>query len=113
MSRQASGLQAWFVQRMSALYLTVFLLYFFAQLLIHGSFSAHDWQAWFAQPLMSLATGLFFISLLLHAWIGVRDVIIDYIHPISVRVLLLSLVVLILSGCGIWILKILLSQGAG
>ena len=32
---------------------------------------------------MSLATAVFFVALLAHSWVGVRDVIMDYVHPVA------------------------------
>jgi succinate dehydrogenase / fumarate reductase membrane anchor subunit len=45
---------------------------------------------------------LFVVSVLMHAWIGVRDVLIDYIHPIAIRATALGLVALSLVAMGLW-----------
>jgi succinate dehydrogenase / fumarate reductase membrane anchor subunit len=50
--------------------------------------------------------------LLLHAWIGVRDILIDYAHPLWLRVTAYSLVIIFLLGCGAWAGRILL-QASG
>ncbi|MGV6827503.1 MAG: succinate dehydrogenase, hydrophobic membrane anchor protein [bacterium] len=112
MSRQASGLQAWFLQRLSAVYLLLFVVYFFTSLLVHGDFILYEWQEWFAHPVMTIATWLFFVALLLHAWIGIRDVVIDYIHPPAIRLLFLSLLMLLLTGCGVWMSFVLITASA-
>ena len=52
--------------------------------------------------------GLFAIALLLHAWVGIRDVILDYIHHFVLRIFFLTAVACVLIGCGIWLAKILL-----
>jgi succinate dehydrogenase hydrophobic membrane anchor protein len=49
------------------------------------------WRAWLVNSGVSIATGVFFAALLAHAWVGVRDVIIDYVHPEALRVCLLAL----------------------
>ncbi len=42
---------------------------------------------------------------------GVRDAIIDYVHPIAARVTVLSLLAFGLAACGLWALKaIVLAQ---
>jgi succinate dehydrogenase / fumarate reductase membrane anchor subunit len=61
-----------------------------------------------AHPLVSLATLLFFASLLLHAWVGIRDVIIDYVHPTAIRVSVLTVIGFGLVGCAAWALKIII-----
>ena len=44
-----------------------------------------DWKAWVGGPLVECRHAAFVVSVLMHAWIGVRDVLIDYIHPIAIR----------------------------
>lgn len=107
MSRQAHGLRAWLLQRFTALYLLLFLLY----LAVHfGRAPVTDfgaWRAWLADPLVNLATGLFVLSLLIHAWVGIRDVIMDYVAHTGLRVSLFAAVALMLAGCGLWVLRVL------
>jgi hypothetical protein len=51
--------------------------------LAHFAFDPPDsfrsWRGWIASPCVSLTTGAFFCALLAHAWVGVRDVIMDYL----------------------------------
>ena len=61
-----------------------------------------DWKAWVGGPLVSVAMLLFVVSVLMHAWIGVRDVLIDYIHPIAIRAALLGVIALALVAMGLW-----------
>jgi len=56
---------------------------------------------------MSIATGAFFAALLAHAWVGVRDVLIDYVHAMAIRAALLGLVGLSLTAMGVWVVRIL------
>lgn len=108
MSRHASGLRAWFLQRATALYLMIFTLYALQHMIFHAPADYAAWQGWVVQPLVSLGLLLFFVSLLLHAWVGIRDVIIDYVHPIAIRVSLLTLIGFVLVGCGLWALQIII-----
>ncbi len=107
MSRQAHGLRAWLLQRFTAVYLLLFIVY----LLFHwGLDPVQDfaqWQSWLADPLVNLATGLFILSILIHAWVGVRDVIMDYVQHTALRVALFAGVALTLAGCGLWSLRVL------
>lgn len=108
MSRSASGLKAWFLQRATAIYLMLFTLYLLQQMIFNPAADYAAWRDWVAQPLVSLATLLFFASLLLHAWVGIRDVIIDYVHPTAIRVSVLTVIGFGLVGCAAWALKIII-----
>ena len=66
------------------------------------------WRAWVAGPLVSLGLLLFFASLLLHAWVGIRDVVIDYVHPTAIRVSLLTAIGFVLVGCAVWAMQIII-----
>jgi succinate dehydrogenase / fumarate reductase membrane anchor subunit len=51
---------------------------------------------------VSVALLLYVVSVMMHAWIGVRDVLIDYVHPIAIRATLLGVVALSLVAMGLW-----------
>lgn len=107
MSRRAHGLRAWLLQRFSAVYLLLFIVYLFIHFNRAPPVDFAHWQGWFAAPLVNLATGLFILSLLVHAWVGIRDVIMDYVTHTGLRVTLLATVALTLAGCGLWSLRVL------
>lgn len=102
MSRTASGLKAWAVQRLTAVYIALFALYLLAVLLFAAPADYQAWKAWIGGPVVSVALLLFVVSVLMHAWIGVRDVLIDYVHPIAARASLLGLIALALIAMGLW-----------
>ena len=107
MSRQAHGLRAWVLQRFTALYLVLFLAYLLQRFY---TFPVRDFvalQAWIADPLVNLTTGLFILSILIHAWVGVRDVVMDYVQHTGLRVALFAVIALTLAGCGLWSLRVL------
>ena len=56
---------------------------------------------------MKYATVLFVLSLLLHAWVGVRNIFMDYIKDTGVRLILYVLVILALVAYGVWAWQIL------
>jgi succinate dehydrogenase / fumarate reductase membrane anchor subunit len=107
MSRRASGLRAWFLQRVSAIYLLLFIVYLLQHMIIAPPQDFSAWQGWVGQPLVGLGLLLFFASLLLHAWVGFRDVLIDYVHPTTIRVTLLTLVGFAMIGSALWVLQII------
>jgi succinate dehydrogenase membrane anchor subunit len=109
MSRQASGLKAWIVQRVSALYLALFLSYLLLHFTLspprdHGALSA-----WVSSPPVTIALLLFIPVLLAHAWVGIRDVLLDYVHPLGARLALLSLCALLLLASGLWALTAIIA----
>jgi len=85
----------------------------FAALWAGEPISFEAWRAWVSHPVANIMLLLFFIALLMHAWIGVRDVIIDYIHSTFARYVLLIAFGLGLSILGLWTLRILLLAGTG
>jgi succinate dehydrogenase / fumarate reductase membrane anchor subunit len=111
-TRSPHGLRAWMLQRLSAVYLGIFLLYFCAAWLLGRPYSWQDWHSWMSHPLMRSASAGFILALLIHAWIGMRDIVLDYIHPLGVRLTVLTLIGLVLGGCGLWALHILLVAAA-
>jgi succinate dehydrogenase / fumarate reductase membrane anchor subunit len=111
--RVLEGLRPWLIQRVSALVIMAWLLY--AAWCYAGAteFSYPAWHAWAYAPLNSLFLGLFALALLFHAWVGMRDVILDYVHHLVLRLLILSLIQLMLILCGLWLLRILLLPSGG
>lgn len=108
MSRQLSGLKAWVVQRISAIYLAFFVLLLIYRLLVEPVANFEEWHAWVFHPLNSTLFLLFFLSLLFHAWVGVRDMLIDYLPSFPVRITSLVSFALVLTGLGVWILRIMM-----
>lgn len=102
MSRKASGLKAWAIQRLTAIYIGLFGLYLLATLLFAAPDGYAAWKAWMGGPVISVATLLLVACVLMHAWIGVRDVLIDYVHPIAIRASLLGVIGLSLIAMGLW-----------
>lgn len=102
MSRKASGLKAWAIQRLTAVYIGLFSIYLLMVLLFSAPADDVAWRAWIGGPVVGIAMLLYVVSVLMHAWIGVRDVLIDYVHPIAIRAALLGAVALTLVALGLW-----------
>ncbi len=102
MSRKASGLKAWAIQRLTAIYIGMFSLYLVLVLLLAAPGDYTTWRTWLGGPVVSVALLLYVVSVMMHAWIGVRDVLIDYVHPIAIRATLLGVVALSLVAMGLW-----------
>lgn len=104
------GLGEWLIQRLSALYLAGFLLW----LALYLGFSPFPdyaaWKAWFAGGAVRLAFALFFLSVLVHAWVGMRSVFLDYLQLLWLRFAAQLLTALGLLALAFWAAQILLLQ---
>lgn len=101
------GMHAWLLQRMTA----VFMLAYFVASIVYFIFFSPDhygqWREVMTTMPVVIATVLFFVALSLHAWVGLRDVAIDYIHRFSLRILLLGLIFILLFGQTLWVILVL------
>ena len=102
------GLRPWLIQRVSAVYIALFVIYAMVTLAGAGDVGYLQWRDWLFHPANTIAVGLFVIALLLHAWVGMRDIILDYLHNTLVRMLAFTLVIVVLISSGLWAAKVLL-----
>ena len=72
-----------------------------------GAFTYAAWKTLFAHEWMRFASFLFAASVLIHAWIGVRNIWMDYVKHAGLRLALQIATVLWLVGCGGWAMQIL------
>ena len=100
------GLKGWLAQRVTALVMIVYTVIFLVAL-GRGTVSYASWKALFAQEWMRFATLLFVASVLIHAWVGVRNVWMDYIKHTGLRLALQIVTILWLVGCAGWAMQIL------
>lgn len=103
------GLKDWLAQRVTALTMAVYAVVFAGILLICPPQHYGDWRALFENQLMRVATFVFFVSLFWHAWIGVRDILMDYVKSTAARLGLQAMVILLLVGYAGWAIQILWS----
>jgi succinate dehydrogenase membrane anchor subunit len=108
-----SGTGTWLVQRATAVVLAVALpgliLCFLAALPLDFT----RWQALFALRWTRVLVMLTGGALALHAWVGMRDIFMDYVHPTRVRLALYLAVILTLAGSVVWLAAILLDATSG
>jgi succinate dehydrogenase / fumarate reductase membrane anchor subunit len=103
-----TGMLSWLLQRASALYMTGFVIYVIAYLSL---FPIHDhaaWKSWFATGPVRLAWMIFILGILIHAWIGMRSIYLDYLPVIWLRLSVSFVTVLGLLALGLWAAQILL-----
>ncbi len=108
MKRTITGLRAWLMQRISAVYMLFFILFLLVHFLLDPPRSYPAWHGWMRSPGVSVATVVFFAALSLHTWVGVRDVLMDYVHPPALRVCALALLGFGLIAIAAWVARLLL-----
>jgi len=101
------GLRDWLAQRITAAYMALFTLYFAVRVVMLPEFSQQHWHALFSGGFMAFATFLFALSLFYHAWVGMRDIIMDYVNSAALRLTLHSIVFFALLGQAGWAAQIL------
>lgn len=102
------GFGDWLVQRVTAGVMLVFTLILILHvLLIPGEVNSQSWAAVFSGWWMKGLTFAACLSLAYHAWVGVRDIWMDYVKPLGLRLGLHVLTVVWLLACLAWMLQIL------
>src|SRR5260370_23682380 len=75
-----NGLQEWRLQRWTAIALIPLGLYFLASMLRLATSDQITAAAWLASPAPALLVILFVLAGLAHALVGLRSVLVDYVH---------------------------------
>ncbi len=104
------GTGSFLLQRFTAVIMAVYTLGLVIGLLGGAPASYSEWKALFGGPFMRLATMVFFAALLYHAWIGMRDIFMDYVKPMGLRLGLQFAVVVALLFYLAWAASILWSR---
>ncbi len=101
------GSRDFLVQRASAALMALFTLVLVVQLLLPGELGYDRWAGIFAAQPMKLLSFAVVIALAWHAWVGIRDIWMDYIHPVGIRLVLEVLSIVWLVGCAGWAVQVL------
>ena len=101
------GMGSWLAQRVTAVMMALYTLIIGFALIEEGPFDYPEWQGLCANGWMRVATLLFAASLAWHAWVGMRDIWMDYVKPDGLRLALQVLTVLLLAGYLGWTVQVL------
>jgi len=101
------GLRDWLAQRITAALMAVYTVIVVAVVLKNSPLTYAVWKDLFSQGWMRVATLLFAASLAWHAWVGVRDILMDYVKPDGVRLTLQVFTLLLLAAYLGWAVQIL------
>lgn len=101
------GMRDWLSQRVTATLMALFTVLLLVQLLLPGPLNYERWAGIFAAQWMKVLTFVVIVSLLWHAWVGVRDILMDYIKPVGARLVLQVATLVWLVGCAGWAVQVL------
>ena len=101
------GLRDWLSQRITAALMALFTLAVVVQVLLPGEMGYEKWAGIFSQQWMKVLTFVVIVSLLWHVWVGMRDVWMDYVQPVAIRLVLQVITIVWLVGCAGWAIQVL------
>lgn len=91
-----NGVHDWLLLRASAIVITLYIIYILGFVVIVPDITYEIWRGFFASHITKVFTLLTLLSILAHAWIGLWQVLTDYIKPLAVRLVLQLAVVITL-----------------
>ncbi|MFY7940463.1 MAG: succinate dehydrogenase, hydrophobic membrane anchor protein [Burkholderiaceae bacterium] len=101
------GLRDWLSQRITATLMALFTVVVIVQILLPGEMGYDKWAGIFASQWMKVLTFVVIIALLMHVWVGMRDVWMDYVKPLAIRLALEVFTIVWLVGCAGWAIQVL------
>ncbi|BDT72921.1 succinate dehydrogenase hydrophobic membrane anchor subunit [Comamonadaceae bacterium OS-4] len=102
------GLRDWLAQRVTAVLMALFTVVLLAQVLLSkGPIGYDKWAGIFSTQWMKFLTFAVIIAMLYHVWVGVRDIWMDYVKPVSIRLSLQVFSIVWLVGCAGWAIQVL------
>ena len=93
------GMRDWLMQRISAVVMIVFTLVVLVSFLFSKSTGYAWWAGLMSHPLMQAMAMVTFIALAWHAWVGMRDIWMDYVKHAGLRLALHVLTIVWMLGC--------------
>ncbi len=102
------GLRDWLAQRVTGALMALFTVVVLVQVLFtSGPIGYEQWAGIFAAQWMKVLTFSVIIALLYHVWVGMRDIWMDYVKPVGVRLVLHVFTLVWLVGCAGWAFQVL------
>jgi succinate dehydrogenase / fumarate reductase membrane anchor subunit len=101
------GLKDWLAQRVTGVIMAIYAVVMLINVLGGATASAESWRALMSGGFMRFVTFIFIVSLCYHAWVGVRDIWMDYVKCAAMRLTLHVLTILSLVGCAGWAIQII------
>ncbi|MDT8364424.1 MAG: succinate dehydrogenase, hydrophobic membrane anchor protein [Nitrosomonas sp.] len=103
------GLRDWLAQRVTAVLMALYTVFVVLFIILHDPVGYDDMRLLFNNQWMQIVSSLFFAALCWHAWVGVRNVLMDYVHPMAVRLTIQIMAIAALLFYFVWFMHILWS----
>ena len=104
------GMRDWLSQRVTACLMALFTIVLLVQVIFTSGPIGYDrWAGIFSAQWMKVLTLAVIVALAWHAWVGVRDIWMDYVKSVAVRLLLQGLTIFWLLACTAYTVQILWS----
>ena len=101
------GLRDWLIQRITAVVMAAYMLFMAGYVLLYPGMGYDTWTALFSSNVMRSFSLLFLFAVYYHAWVGVRNIVMDYVKPAGIRLGVYVLVILALLLYVFWSVQIL------
>jgi succinate dehydrogenase / fumarate reductase, membrane anchor subunit len=101
------GLRDWLSQRVTAALMALFTLAVIVQVLLPGEMGYDRWAGIFSRQWMKVLTFVVIVALLVHVWVGMRDILMDYVKAVGARLALQVATIVWLVGCTGWAVQVL------
>jgi succinate dehydrogenase / fumarate reductase membrane anchor subunit len=102
------GMRDWLAQRVTAVLMVLFTLLLLARIIFsHGPIGYDLWAGLFAAQWMKGLTFAVIIALLFHVWVGMRNIFMDYVKPVLLRLTLQVFAIVWLLVCAGWGIQVL------
>ena len=102
------GLRDWLAQRVTGVLMALFTIIVLGQVMLSSGPVGYDkWAGIFAAQWMKVLTFAVIISLAWHAWVGMREILMDYVQPVVLRLALQVFTIVWLVGCAGWGIQVL------
>ena len=103
------GVKDWLAQRVTAIVMAVYTIILLVAFLTAQDFSYQGWAGLFSRQWFKLFSLVTFLALYYHAWVGIRDIWMDYVKSAGLRLFLMLATIFWLLACAAWTVQILWS----
>jgi succinate dehydrogenase / fumarate reductase, membrane anchor subunit len=107
-AKNNTALQGWLAQRLTAALMAAFTLIVLLQVIFNKGAMGYDkWAGIFSSQWMKALTFVVILGLAYHVWLGMKEIYMDYIKPVSIRLTAQLLTMVWLAACAGWAIQVL------
>lgn len=97
-----NGVHDWLLLRGAAIIIALYIVYLLGFVIVSGSLTYEVWRGFFALSFTKVFTLLALLSILIHGWIGMWQVLTDYVKNVALRLVVQLIVVVALASYAIY-----------